>query len=1238
MARLVLFTSGTLGDHLPYLALGQTLQARGHEVLLVINQAMHKYAARAGLEAVALTDVERGPSEARRNAWAWDHWRYPAGQPPENAADAAQPPESFVRQVHELASFCEGADMLLATAIRPHGLPAHLISGTPWMTVAVTPSIFALPPAGPQREMIAGRERAHYESIRPLLDHAVREAGGKALTPSWYYGSLWAPRILLGSSAAFWRVDESLLRPLADLAQSGFWLWQDPAWENWRPSPALEAFCAQKPLVLAFSSQPLESPREILQKHARAAALLERPLLVQRGWAAFDEADLPGDSDRSQVMFIDYAPHDWLFARAAAAIQHGGIGSLARALRQGCPLIIEPFGNDQFFNARRVTELGAGLSLHPYEATAENIAAAVQQALSRRTRLRARQLGRELNSEAGTTHAAELIESALETPGRRTWAVDPLARFEPGEDTAPAGQEIPRIVHHMWKDRDIPDHFRAWYESWRTHHPQWEFRLWTDDDLRALIAEHYAWFLPVYDGYTEGIKRADAARYFVLYHYGGLYADLDYEALRPLDPLLAGHSLVLTEEPPAHVQDHAESLLHARMLCNALIASVPGHPFWRLVFDLLLAWRDAPDPLDATGPFLLSRAYAAYRDEAPLTLLPYQLLCPLDSVSWWPGQPPATRQLIARDAYALHHWYGSWWREPVVAPGPAALQVLDQGEGQEARLVSREWLRAEAASAFDQPLISCLMVTRERPLLAQMAIHCFRKQTYAARELVIVDDGPDERLADWVAELGDPAIRLLRLPDEGRPLGALRTLALEAARGDFIAQWDDDDLSAPERLALQLAAVSAADAAGCLLTRQLVWLPAFGRIGKSALRLWEGSALLARRLVDGYPALARGEDTPVIERIAANERLALLDMPDLYIYVFHGGNTFDQAHWAAQWAAATARYDGFRYGPALEEVKAYLGVEMGRWGAYLGGQPAAGSQQVTVGSGQLAAHREALTSNNQQVTVNSQQPMVNEQPHGEEWPDVLILTPVKDAERFLDGFLTNVQALSYPPQRLSIAFLESDSRDGTAAYLEAALPALRRRLRRAELLRHDFGFNLSGKRWEPGAQRRRREILARSRNVLLQGALRDEAWVLWIDVDLLSWPPDVIEQLLAAKKRLVVPNCLKAAGQESFDLNSFQLAPDAARLDWSPYLVDGLLQPPKGFGRRYLSDLSGEAVVPLDGVGGTMLLVDADLHREGLIFPPFPMENLIETEGLAVLARRMGVQAWGLPQVIVRHR
>ena len=1252
MSRLVIYTSGTLGDHLPYLALAQGLQAAGHDLLLVINQAMHPYAARAGVPAVALTDIERGPEEARENAWAWDHWNNPLIGAPAHPKARSQPAEEFVTQVRELAGYLEGADLLLATSIRAQGLAAQLVTGVPWLTLSVNPSAFSLPAGYEQREQaVFGLERAQYEGLRLLIDHTLQALDRPGMPPAWYHGVLWAPHVLLGSSPHFSGPNPEQLQPFSSIDQTGFWFWEDPAWASWEPPPGLEAFMAARPLVLTFSSQPLEQPGQTLRLHVQAAQRLERPLLVQRGWAGFSAADLPPGVDASQVRFIDYAPHDWLFARASCAIQHGGIGSLARALRQDCPVLVEPFGNDQFFNAQRVAELGVGVAAHPFQTTPDQLAELIEkQVLAPATRLRAKRLGRALRAEDGVGQAVALVEEALRRGARPLrsrlwWGMRPLGQPAPAERQEAAtvvSATIPRILHQTWKTEEIPPEFQAWAASWREHHPAWEFRLWTDAECRALIARAYPWFLDVYDRYPEPIMRVDAARYFILHHEGGVYADLDYEALRPLDPLLEGRQLLLTTEPPAHMATFvAHSNRLNTLLCNALMASAPGHPFWEHLFDLLAAWQVAAEPLDATGPFLLSRAYESYAMPQQVTIESYLRLCPISSHEPWLALPPQTQALIGREAFALHHWYGSWHHDPPLQSGPLRADLLLHGRLQPAAFqVTRAQLAQAALELPAPPLISCLMVTRERTLLAQLAVHSFQMQTYTARELIIIDDGPDDVLQTWVAGLDDERIRFLRLPDEGQALGALRNTALEAARGAFVAQWDDDDYAAPERLAVQVGALQLYRVEACLLSRQMIWMPQLGFLGKSARRLWEGSALLPRTAVPPYPTERRGEDTPVVQQVVARAPTVLIDAPELYLYLFHGANTFDAAHWQQQMQAATMRYTHYRYAPALRELERYLQVELERLGTHLRGVgvPTTAAAAVAPPPTPSTAEPDAPDPLPGRAASLAPHPLPPPLPGPRDsWPRVLILTPVKDAAAHLPRYLANLQALDYPPQKVSLAFLESDSRDGSYELLEQALPELQAKLRRVMLLRRDFGLQIDGARWEQALQLQRRATIARSRNTLLQAALADEAWVLWIDADVAQWPADVIQQLLGAGKQIVVPNCLAADGERPFDLNTFKLQPGAEQLDWSRYMVDGLLQPPAGFGRDYLTDLRDRDLVELDGVGGTMLLVKAVLHRDGLVFPPYSYRGFIDTEGLAVMARDMGVQPWGLPNLIIRH-
>jgi hypothetical protein len=240
---------------------------------------------------------------------------------------------------------------------------------------------------------------------------------------------------------------------------------------------------------------------------------------------------------------------------------------------------------------------------------------------------------------------------------------------------------------------------------------------------------------------------------------------------------------------------------------------------------------------------------------------------------------------------------------------------------------------------------------------------------------------------------------------------------------------------------------------------------------------------------------------------------------------------------------------------------------------------------------------------------------------------VLILTPVKDAARYLDGYCQRLRWLTYPHTAISVGFLESESGDGTFQELSRHVRRLRKEFRRAGLWKKDFGYQVPTgihRGIEP-IQPQRRAILAKSRNHLLFHALDDEEWVLWLDVDVIEYPSDIIERLLATGKDLVQPHCVFDYHGQTFDRNAW-----------------------RDHGRVHLEDLRSEGdLVKLDAVGGTMLLVRADLHRDGLVFPSFPYglrnsrirgdRGELETEGLGMMAHDMGHGCWGMPNLEIRH-
>ncbi|CAO3411538.1 glycosyltransferase [Azospirillum largimobile] len=775
---------------------------------------------------------------------------------------------------------------------------------------------------------------------------------------------------------------------------------------------------------------------------------------------------------------------------------------------------------------------------------------------------------------------------------------------------------IPRLIHQTWKTRDVPPQFQALQRSWSARNPGFAYRFWTDEDIGRFVAEEHPALLPVFQGYADPIARIDLARYLILRRFGGVYADLDFECLRPIDGLLEGRSFVVGLEPEEHgrLAKAAERGL-PRILCPSFLASVPGHPFWDHLLSRLVEARHCGDVLDATGPFLLTRAHAAYEGAryedgpAAVTVLPQQLLYPVTKDDCWSGRlfDLAFWERATRDAYAVHYWEGTWFRGAAGrGAGPAAglprqvAAVVTDGRP--------EGERPSPVGTEERPLISCLMVTRGRSGLPRFAIEGFARQTYPNRELVVVCDSPalpqDDPLERAIRDAACPTIRLIRVEAGGLTLGELRNIAVDRAAGRYVCQWDDDDLYDPCRLEMQQRVLAAAGAQACLLGRWMIWWPAENRLAVSCERDWEGSLLCEKAAMPRYPALRRGEDTPVVEQLRRSARVVRMDLPRLYTYVVHGGNTFTAPHFEVHWQAAAARFDGDRCRAVLEEMGKRLPVE---------------------------DYRRAV-----RAPVPAPAPAPAPATAAARQDSVLVLTPVKDAAAHLPRYLELLGRLDHDPSRLSLGFLEGDSRDGTHDWLAGRLPELRQRYRRVTLLRHDHGFRPDGPRWAPAIQRRRREVLARARNRLLSGALEDEDWVLWLDADLVDYPPDLLARLLAAGRDIVVPHCVLPDGR-TFDLNSFRLEGKTVGEEDPRHLADGIFQPPRGAGRRYLGDFAGEEAVRLDGVGGTALLVRADLHREGLCFPPYSHRGYIETEGLAVMAGDMGVTAWGLPDLRVVH-
>lgn len=222
----------------------------------------------------------------------------------------------------------------------------------------------------------------------------------------------------------------------------------------------------------------------------------------------------------------------------------------------------------------------------------------------------------------------------------------------------------------------------------------------------------------------------------------------------------------------------------------------------------------------------------------------------------------------------------------------------------------------------DRPLVSCLMVTRNRATLAHRALHCFAQQTWEHKELVIVDDG-SESYEPLLAPYRERwPIHYFRVsPHKTRYLGALRNLALEHAEGAFCVQWDDDDWYHPERISRQMAALETQQLDAVLLRWTLMHVDHDGwrtRPFRTQLRSGTPGTILHRRTDVRYANVARMEDSRFRDALKRGMRVGFMREPHghLFIRSFHGANTWELEHFTERlhrtppdrWRYLVARY------------------------------------------------------------------------------------------------------------------------------------------------------------------------------------------------------------------------------------------------------------------------------------------------------------------------------------------
>ena len=217
-------------------------------------------------------------------------------------------------------------------------------------------------------------------------------------------------------------------------------------------------------------------------------------------------------------------------------------------------------------------------------------------------------------------------------------------------DVARGRTEVPHIFHQSWKTCSPSPTQLALRATCASLNPSWATPLWDDLANRQLLNESYAEFIPWYDSLKLPIHRADAARFFYLHRFGGVYLDLDFVCLRPLEDALSGCPsnafIVASQFDPAYRSSSKTPTNQA--VANAFMAAPPRHPFTHYLMRRLrkYAAKSSDWPV-MLGPPFMTAAIHAYKRERHYSTAPVVVLdfCTIYGVQWNEEHPCSADRL-----------------------------------------------------------------------------------------------------------------------------------------------------------------------------------------------------------------------------------------------------------------------------------------------------------------------------------------------------------------------------------------------------------------------------------------------------------------------------------------------------------------------------------------------------------------------------------------------------------------
>ncbi len=440
---------------------------------------------------------------------------------------------------------------------------------------------------------------------------------------------------------------------------------------------------------------------------------------------------------------------------------------------------------------------------------------------------------------------------------------------------------IPKIIHCIQHDKLNENYFNSVLSRYSELYQEFELKLWSDIMCYELIEKYYPEYSFLINSEIDWETKSSILQFFILFTHGGLFIDCSLYPIRNIYCLIESRSMVVKTKNLVLNPD-AEKY---ELISSDFIACEKHHPFIHSIIKNINKENiKKPDFLVRLKEGLfITELYSEFSDKSALTLIRDHFFGIITHDILNNG--PQLKNL-------LRYLYFIYMPEPAISSNSQE-EYLD---------VIRDFFSDKAL--MDMPLISCLCVSNNKEIMVKRCIQSFNEQLYENKELIIIYEKTSKAYS-FIENISQKNINttLITSNQKKKNLGELRNIGIVKSSGQYLIQWDDDDVYDPHRIFIQYAQMVKSGCNASILNQVTIYDSLTKKYSLSKLRVWEGTVLFDKSLAIKhniwYPDLIKGEDTPFIEMIQSHFKIQIFNDPYLYLYITHTHNAFNYKHHSA---------------------------------------------------------------------------------------------------------------------------------------------------------------------------------------------------------------------------------------------------------------------------------------------------------------------------------------------------